>query len=292
MSFVCDDTKSNLGLNACNKLPGLFKTMIETPDGFVIPAATAADPAALETFLQAKLLAVPGVRIFLWPDFDQFTDQSEAAVYQQTPLSYRKVRDGKYMFLFGITQNLCLHKAMFTHRARTGRILTLDDQNQLFGTLNSDGDVIGFKLEMLDTQKLKFNDGSVATESPIMVVLRNNLEIDQHGVLMDGSFVPSLTRLVDVTITQVSGAASKIIVSVKQSCDGTAVSGLVAGDFILKKADGTSQTITSLTEAAGVYTLNGSSLVTGTVALVVAASLSIPGYEAPVSPVVVTVPFP
>lgn len=277
MSLTCDSDKKNLGLSKCNKLPSLPKTMFTTGDDFVIPEATAGDPVALEAFLQDALLEK---EIYLWPDFVNFTDQSQEATYQDTALSYVKVKDGNYRFLFGISENLCLHKNMYSHRARQGRVLIVDVENQILGTQDSNGDVRGLKIQMLDTQKLKFNDGSVATESPILVALKDNLEVDKSGVLMDGSFVGTLNRVTDVDIVVVSSIATKVIVTVKTECDQTEVSGLVVADFTLLTAGGAAQTITSVTEPSpGRYELNGTGLVTGTVNIKAPDVLTIEAYE-------------
>lgn len=273
--------KKNLGLAQCNELPAMPKTMFTTPDDFEIPIATANDPALLKTFLQDAMLAGIATRIWLWPDFDDMEDHSQEAVYQDTPLSLRKVRDGNYRFLFKISQNLCLHKAFYSHRARAGRVLILDVNDKLIGTLNSaETMVLGLKIQMLDTQKLKFSDGTVSTESPIYVALKNNLELDRDGIMMDGSFVGELLRLTDVTLEIVSSVATKVIVKVYQTCDKTKVNGLVAADFNLFKAsDNTAQSITSLTEADGTYTLNGVGLVTGYVNIEAPDDLTIQAYE-------------
>lgn len=282
--LTCEEVvKKNLGLSLCNDFPAQLKSMIETPLNFKIPVATAADPALLKAFLQDAMLAPNGNgRIWFWPDFDDGEDQSQDAVYSDKPLSYRKVRDGNYRFLFKITQNLCLHKAFESHRTRTGRVILLDSNDKFIGTLSSDGAyVMGFRLDMIDTQKLKFSNGTDPSESPILVALKNNLELDRNGVMFSGSFYGELNRLTDVAITVVSSIATKVVVNVNQSCDGTPLLGLVVGDFVMKKAsDGTAQTITSIIDNGdGSYQLNGTGLVTGTIELDAAASLSIEAYE-------------
>jgi hypothetical protein len=288
----CNTDKKNLGLSECNEFPSLIKTMFETPDGFSIPAATAKDPVALEAFLQAAMVAVPASRIYLWPDLDGVEDVSEAKVRVQRATGRSiPVRDGLKRWNFGISQNLCLHKAMYSHRTRKGRIILIDVNNKYFMTTNSDGSYSGFKISLLDTDNIKFNTGAEPSESPIFLELANPDEMNKSGVMGDAGFVYELSRLTDVAITQVSGSTTKIVVDIAQTCDGTKLNGLVLADFILKTTAGTAQTITSITESNGTYTLNGTGWVTGTLELRPAATLSVKAYEI-AAPVVVTIPFP
>lgn len=284
----CLVVRKNLGITKCTLLPQLVKGMIETPVGFKFTAAQ----AILASFWQAAILAASGVRVYYWPQFVGFKDASEAPVYEQNALAALKVRDGRYQFEADIKQDLCLHKAMFTHRANSGRLVLIDIENNILATKLDATNYGGLNLLLLDTQKLKISDGQVATKSPIYIVLADNKEIDQNGELFDGSaWVNTVAKLTDVTITQITGTTAKFVVSLTSTCDGTPINGLVAADFVVLKADGTSQTVATVTEANGVYTINiTGTAVTGTVNLVSAATLSVPGYEAVAT--VVTVPFP
>lgn len=275
---VCLD-KKNLGPSKCAKLPSLFRSMITTPQGFKVTPEEAVDP----DFWAAALLANKSLRIYKWPDFVGFTDNSEAAVYETTPLAILQVRDGRYNFKFDIKENLCLHKAMFTHRAISGRVFFFDDQNQLLGTTDSDGNFKGFRILMLNTEKLMISNGTVSTKSPIVVVLADNLELDQNGALLDAPFLNDLDILTDVTIEVVSAVDDEVVVTVTVTCDGTPVVGLAKEDFVFLKDDGTAQTaIAAATENPdGTYTLTqgGNTWVTGTIKLDTPDALSIKAYE-------------
>ncbi len=283
---VCLD-KKNLGLSKCAKLPSMIRSMITTPQGFKVTAEQAVDP----DFWQDALLDVKNLRIYLWPDFVGFTDNSEAAVYETTPLAVMAVRDGRYNFKFDIKENLCLHKAMFTHRAISGRVFFFDVDNQLLGTTDSDGNFMGFRILLLNTEKLMISNGTVSTKSPVVVVLADNLELDQNGALLDASFINSLNRLTDVTLTIVSAAAAQIVVTVEVTCDGTPVNGLALADFALTETDGDVQAITAVTEDDGTYTLTKGSgaWVDGFLDLVGPAALTIEAYES-AGPVTVNIP--
>ncbi len=282
----CVVVKKNLGLSQCNKLPGQPSSMITTPKGFKATPEEAIDPE----FWQAAMIADPGVRIYVWPNFVNSEDVSEETIYETTSLAMIRVRAGKYRFRFSISQSLCLHKAMFTHRSNGGiRCILVDNEGQYFGTEDADGNFLGFDVQLLNPEKLKLSDGTVSTKSPIYVGLQDPNELDERGLLVDAPFHSTLDRLTDVDIEVVSAAAALIVVTVKAACDGTPINGLVAADFVLTETDGTPQAIVSATEDDGTYSLVGVALVDGFVDLVDPADLSVTAYES-TGPATVNVP--
>lgn len=276
----CSVVLKNLGLSQCNKLPGLIKGMITTPRTFSLSQVDALDV----TKWQDAILAAAGARIYLWPNFRDFKDSSEKAVYEETPLSSLKVRDGRYRFEVSVKESLCVHKAMFTHSGNaTQRVFLLDTQNQIIGSLDANGNVVGFDVELLNVEKMMFSDGKVSTKTPIYLVLSDNLELDQNGIIVDGSsIVPNLIRLTDVDIAQVGSATTSLIkVTVKTTCDGINVEGFAAADFQVYSSAGVQRTISTVTYANGVYSLNSSAAFTvgDYVDLKAASALTIEGYE-------------
>ena len=276
--------KKNLGVGNCPALPSFIKGIIETDNNFSATPEEAADP----TFWQDAILAAYGAgRIFYWPDLFNFTDQSEAAVYQTTYLGKRSVRAGFYDFLVGISESLCVHTALFTHKRTSGRVFLIDGANQIIGTVDDDGNYRGLQVQLINPEKMKFNDGSNVSVSPVDIVLKDNTDLDERGVMFDGSFLPSLSRLTDVTLSVVSASSSKLVIKAVITCDGTPLSGLKTTstyDFAVFNEDGTSHAITSITEGTGdnvgIYTINGTSFGAGWVSLVAPDQLSIQAYEA------------
>lgn len=282
----CEVVKQNMGRSRCNKMPEQIRGMITTPDGATIPPATLADPVALEALIQEKLVAPLSERWYKFPNFSTFENTSPEASYEETNTGdYLPVTDGKYRFKFGIRENICTHKAMYTHRAiGVGRVIFYDSTGQLILSENSDGDGQGFALQLLHTEKFIFNDGSVATKSPIVVSLLDNKELDKSGIIVPIDFWTTLYRIVDVVLATVGAIADdEIVVDVAAECDGTAISGLVVGDFSLLEADGSVQVITSATESTtveGRYTLAGAGgWVDGTLNIKSASALSIKAYD-------------
>jgi hypothetical protein len=287
--------KKNFGPSNCPQFPQLPSGMITTPDDWSVPAATANDQALFLAYLQAAILDPASSRIYYWPDFDTFENASSEQQYEDGPLSILPTNDGNYRFRFGIAQSLCMHKAMFTHRANKGRVIILDKENQFNMTELADGSFAGFKIQLLHTEKLIINDGSVATKSPIFVALRNNKEWDKSGVIVTLDTLTELYRIMDVDVTvALITDAGDIDVDVKTECDQTPVSGLVTADFVYKNAAGVAVVITAATESSvtpGRYKLTqaGDLFVDGTVDLKAPDVLSIQAYES-VGPATVNIP--
>lgn len=281
----CNTVKKNFGLVQCNKLPGLPAGMITTPESWKITDTE----AALRATWQNAMIAARQDRIYYWPPFTTIENISQEATYEDTPLAYLPILDGNYRFRFSISQNLCIHKAMFTHRANQGRVFIFDKQGQLTGTKDSEGFIRGLKIQLLHTEKLQFNDGSVSTKSPIVVALENNIELDRDGIIFDASFVNSLDRIIEVELTVISAIASEIIVDVKVECDGTGLEGLEQTDFILKDLDGNAQVINGMTEVGdGRYQLTDTDFESGTLELRPVGDLSLQYYEES-EPAIVTI---
>lgn len=272
---ACITEKKSLGVGNCTTLPQMIRSILTTPQNFKFTAAEANDPALLQAAIQAALIASPSNRLHIWPYFDNMEVLSEETTYEDTPLSVQKVRDGNYRFRLSVAQSLCLHKKMYTHNSKTGRVFLFDNENNLTGMTDSEGNFMGLSIQLLNTEKLMFNDGSVVSKTPIYLALRNNKELDATGAIVTTDFYGNFNLLTDVKITVLSAVDDEIVVSVTIECDGSAVNGLIAADFILLDEDGDVQTITGASEVDGVYTLTGTALVTGTINLEAPADLSV-----------------
>lgn len=77
--------------------------------------------------------------------------------------------------------------------------------------------------------------------------------------------INDLEGIFDATLTVVGTPTStEIIVKATVGCSSNPVNGLLLADFKLLQANGTTQTISAVSEADGVYTLTGTGFVTGT----------------------------
>jgi len=200
----CVQDLQNLGVTRCTKAPMMFKGMITTPLNFSFAPADMVDDATFQAAIQDAIKAPVPNRIYFWPFFLTFEDASEESTYQKTPLQKKKVTEGNYSYNIGISEALCLHKAMYSHRASNQRVIFIDIENQAFGTTDDSGNFMGFLPSLIDIGKLKVSNGSDATITPISIELQDPSEINVNGALADVSFINRLERLTDVTITVVS----------------------------------------------------------------------------------------
>lgn len=283
MAEVCVTEKKNIGVYKCVDLPDMPKCILETPLNWSIPAETIENgEEEILDYIQDAMVAPLESRVYLWPLFVGYEDQSEDTVYEETVLADLFVRNGKERFIGIIKQSLCQHKAMFTHRSNTGRVFIWDVNNFLQGTKLSNGNFAGQTYSLLNLEKLKRGDGSVSSKSRVRVVLANSNELDKDGMMIDGDFVAELLRLTDVNIAILTNAAGTITFTITTECDGETVAGFLVGDFEFKKAsDGSAVVISTLVYANGVYTITqvGNLFVDGTLNLKAAASLGIKAYE-------------
>lgn len=286
----CAIVKKNIGPTSCKDLPQLLRGMITTGRNFSFSAADSED----STKWQDALLADPDVRIHKWPDFRLFENQSEETIYEDTPLSTIKVRDGKMSYRVMFVDSLCNYNNMISHNDNGNtRVFFVDSENKIYGTVDADGNFKGFLVAMLNVEKLILNDGSAATKIPVKITMTNPKELMGNGANVDGAFFDDLVELIDVEMAVVGSITTGAVsFTVTTRCDGVSVSGLVVGDFSYKKdSDGSTVAITSLTELDGVYTAHqsGALLVDGKLHLADPADLSIKLYEA-TGPLAVNVP--
>jgi hypothetical protein len=266
-------------------MPEMPASIITTGINFKFAPADLVDAATFKAALQAAVETGKASRIYIWPPFKGLENASEAAVYEDTPLATMRVRDGKYAWRFFINENICLHKAMFSHRSNSGRVFIIDSANQIIGMNDVSGNFMGLSISLLNTEKMVFNDGSATSKSPIYLVLKNNKEFDQNGTILSKDIayvVNEVVRLADVDLT-ISGAvaASGFAVKVSQTCDGTLVSGLVKADFVVTNNAGATQSVSTVVESSeGIYTVTPTTtFIDGYVDLVVPASLTVDAYE-------------
>ena len=136
---------------------------------------------------------------------------------------------------------------MYSHRTTQGRVMFLDSENQLFLMENSAGDGAGFLIQVLHTEKLMFNDGSVASKSPFLLALANNKDIDKSGVVESFDTYSEITRLIDLKLKVIGAAsATTVVADVMAECDATPIAGLVTADFKLLTAAGGPQVVTAV----------------------------------------------
>lgn len=284
-------TKKNIGRSKLDKLPGLIKYAIVVPNAFELADADILTASALTTAINTALKAAYGSRAYLYPPFVKCEDMTEETVREESPLTKIRVRKGQYGYRFHVSKNMFLHKAIASHEyINEGRIILVDLEGKMLLTTKTNGKHTGFRIALLDPEKMDLSDGSNSTTSPIYCWLQDNKEWDDNGKLIDASLVMGdLVPLTDVTIELAAGdafAAAGFMVDVKNESDDTPVSGLLVADFVMVTADGvTLQVFDTAAEDAntpGRYNLIPDTVfVDGTLKLRAASALTTAGYENP-----------
>lgn len=280
----CNQVKLNMGPSQCNKLPGRLVSHLSTPENFSIPLATMKlGAAAVLAYINAATLASQATRAFKFPDYVSFENISKEAAYEDTVYTYTDVDPGQARMRVAIRENICTHKALYTHKAYSGRTIFFDHLGQIFGTEKSDKSLAGFRINLLNPEPWIWNDGTVASKSPMIISLKSQLEINGKGLLYDFEGLDGeIYRIIDLEIEQQLGTtASKVKIRVTSECDGTGIEGLLSTDFIFKKSsDGSTQTIATRDDLGnGYYDLNGTAFVDGPLTMKPASTLSIKPYE-------------
>jgi hypothetical protein len=291
----CNIKKKGLAGSDCPEVPVAIKGMIKTPVNFVIPKATLDQgAAAVITYLNTQALLG---NVDKFPDFQALEDISQEQVYQDTIFSISPVKDGNYRFRPTIASSLCQHKAMFTHRSKNFRAFLFDDDGWLIGTEKTNGDMAGWLGDLLHTEKMRFNNGTEASVSPLMVAFKNNKEWDRYGIMIDISQgLGDIYQLVDAVVEILADpvpTANVIVVEVTTECDGVAVEGLVEADFIVLDADGVAVVLTDFEETSpGVYTLTSTAdfVDNGTVTIKPASTITVKPIAVYNDPAVITIP--
>lgn len=278
----CESDKKNLGVDKCTDLPTLIRGIITTPPDF---KGTAAE-IVTQTFWQNAIADDKNSRIFLWPKFATVPeDRSTETIYEDNPVSFSHILDGRYRWMGHISKSLCFHKAAFSHRSSTDRVFLIDGKNNIIGTyvgdnLTGDPQYAGFSLDLLNIENLKFSDGSVSTKTPILVALADPMEFNDpvYGAYMfKVSFLNLLAPLTDVEIEVLAEVTAKITIKVTTKCDGSPVTGLVKADFEVTTTLGAAQVIDTVVETEdGTYEVNhATAFVDGFISLVDPQTLSV-----------------
>ena len=290
----CSGEVLNLGVSKCKKIPKLIKGIITTAETYTITAVLAASSTQWQTDIKAAINA----RIYLWPQWAKSNeDISSEQIVEETPLSIMGVSPGQHRWKLGYTENLELHKAMYSHRNTGGRVILIDQENKIIFTSDDSGATLkGFLLDNLLTEKLKLSDGTVSSKTIVGVYLADNTELDERGYMVEATFVNSLIPLTSVDITIAAApvpSPTAFNFSVASALDGVPIIGLVQADLLFLTAAGVNQdsTIDTVTEPAanGDYVIAGTAMATGTLSLVLPSALTLDAYESSGAQVVTVV---
>jgi len=184
----------------------------------------AADIDGIIATLQALTLASTATRVYPIFRFEALTDNSEDVVIGTLGYGGKQVaRDGKYDFTFQITKGgSCLQNRLRQFNTTTKKVLLVDSNNTIIGTVDADGNLWGLSLDFFYAYPVKMADGTNPAMYNVRFALSKPKELNENigFVLTEVDVEDSVKGLIDLTLT--SGAAATLgvaIVKIKTSCD-------------------------------------------------------------------------
>jgi hypothetical protein len=211
---------ANTAIPGCVFAPDKFIGAILVDPSFVVEAADIPDIIAK---LQEATLAVGKLRIYPIFRFEEIADNSEEETV--TTLGYgskQVVKDGKYDWTF--KQNvggLCLQARLRSFNKSTKKVLFVDSNNVIFGTITKDGGLTGLTLDFFYAKPFKANDGSNAAIFNLRFALAKPEEFNEHiaFVKADVDVEENVKGLIDLELVNLAVVAGKATVGIRTSCD-------------------------------------------------------------------------
>ncbi len=241
-NYSCSSSKKNTGFEGfCEKI-GLIKGYIITDDDVVFTEAEAQELANWQTHIQAN-------EVYPFKSIMGIENQSDDPTYEDTPFATELVTNGKMSWRFAHTFSIPAHKAYFTHRSNSGRIIPIKEKGEYKGEEDENGNLRGFKLALLNVENLMVSDGSASEKTYIKVTLENADSVNRNIVTV----VPTdhsgldLTGLIDVRLSEVSASTSSITIEAANFYTGNEIDGFVEGDFTVLDSTGAAVSITTFT---------------------------------------------
>lgn len=183
---------------------------------------------------------------------------NEEAVVQTSPsLGLKsKIRSGLYE-LTAMFENGMYFQKVLSSMEGSGRwdIVLIDDEDNMWGTTGRSDEFKGFRTGMVSVNPYSFKTGSEGGKTSVTIQFARSAEFDKDPayVTTDGmDFLPSDIDGVNQVRLDVSGLTSgSTTIKVKTVLDkdnNTFVSGLAVGDFLVRKSDGSTITVSAVTE--------------------------------------------
>lgn len=218
----CVFTPSNIvGAILIDKSRKLLKTEIES--------------GTFLTTLQTKTMAVGKDRIYPIFRFEEVTDNSEEATIATLGYGSKQlVKEGKYDLTFRhVKGGQCLQNKLRNFNHMDMKVLFVDSNNTIIGTLNADGDVVGLSMDFLHAAPVKMADGTNPAIYTIRFALSKPEELNDNVafIKMDVDVEENVKGIIDLTLSEVSKTSGSVKVAIKTSCDKVNLFDLYSDDL-------------------------------------------------------------
>ncbi len=273
---------------ACNNSEGQIEKIALVKKGkfFTTPTSAATQADWITKIQDEDIIVLPFVYSYEAAD--------EGAVYDQTSYGSTHVRDGRKEFKIMIDSNSDLHKRLRTLKSSDSYGVIFIYDSGLIKAYNPPAttEVRGFSMRVINVEYKTENDGTTSGKTPIFFSYKDPSQVEDYPIIIKPTWNPSDLEALKMVNMTIIGAPSATTVVVDVYLDhiathvGTAtanpVEGLVTADFsFLNGSTGAAQTVTATesTTVAGRYTLAGTGLVTGTLALKDPSLMTTNGYK-------------
>lgn len=187
-------------------------------------AFTPAQVADFKTTLQTAVLASGTSRIYPIFRFVEVSDNSEEETVATAGYGDKEfVKEGDYDLKFRfIKGGVCLLHNLRKFNHSDMKVLLVDSDNNIFGTQNSDGNLLGLSCTVF-APKFKFNDGSNATAYYFRLVLGKPEELnDAPGfVACDFNVENEIKGNLDVQLVEVETDLGVATIKLQTACGKT-----------------------------------------------------------------------
>jgi hypothetical protein len=207
------NSQGNTGVDVCDVIRKTMKGIVLTDANVQFSAA---NRATLDTFmgvLDTATSAARGARIFPINDLVNFEDKSSEATrgsLGNITNAQIDLVDAIPEFEFRHYNGEAYHKKLSRLNSQQPRIFIYDDANQLFGTVDSNGNLKGFSTSQFRTLFAKFGTASEAAQYPFKVVLKSAAEFrDNIGYVICDSRLSALQGLIDVVLSVTNQACKR-----------------------------------------------------------------------------------
>lgn len=255
------------GLKGCKPFFKKATSIWLTTQGFKFDSSQTLNEEYIQTLQsQGKLIVLNGIRTFTDNTPDDTIDELEDGTKQIARL-------GLYEFSLQFMNGMYFDTAINSLNSYGNYDVTfIDREGSILGTKHLDGSLKGFTLGMFQKTKFSWATDSQAEREGIMFQMLERTEFDDDKVYIQNKqldFNPNKVGGVNELVVDFAAVPvnldTTVSVKVVNKMDNKPFSGLVFGNFLLKKNGATSNPTASTEPTPGTYSLTVSSLATNDV---------------------------
>ena len=207
----------NTGIPLCDVLLKQPKALLLVDAGFVIPAASRGNKAAVVALLKAATRAVRGNRVYPILDltnYEDVTKEPSRGTVGNLSITEIILNDAIPAFKYQTRKGVLFHQQLVAAQNASVKMMIIDSAYVLYGTKVSNGDMTGYSLSEFYAELMRFATASEPSKYPFSVVLASLIEYKENFAFTQlDSTVLSISGNRDVVLSKISQAANVINVA-------------------------------------------------------------------------------